>query len=574
MPNGGGIVAGRQSGCCIAGGSSPPLPRDGSPALAIGTIIEPDRASVFLPLTRGLTMLRRGAVVSFVFAGSLGAIAPHLAAQATPVPPQSKPSPADTSVQTIALEFDQKSRLVRIATPADPRGIIQQVDAHTFRLTRSAQIEMRVVNTNTATYDVTVTDSVAPPVPGQRYSGDLSAFLSAAHPLFPALASGLSTARMRGAATPSILPPAPPSSSREGAIARTLAVAKSMESDVAAADSLINGPHGVVRVHDAVVTALSRLRGEPPETVAADFRQSLGVSSAACARVEMSTALGFSSRLQRVKQSLRPRADSLARGLSDAALVADSARAIHDTLQWFYVRADSVIRASDAIAPTANQTENLATIISGACSGWKNPQRKVLAGSSRVFYVQVQPRSEPELGQAAVDPPMTAKVSVLPPKPFITPSFGASVLASPSARYPVYGTRTPATPAGIQAEVFQPSTLDARYTWGVTVGAGWRPLDWRESSGLAIWLPELTILPSGTSGLSSVGFASGGALSYQWLKLGAGFLFVQHSVLDGQNVGQVLPNKDFLKQRNSYGGGSFYLSLSVFDVPTFMLPGH
>jgi hypothetical protein len=48
---------------------------------------------------------------------------------------------------------------------------------------------------------------------------------------------------------------------------------------------------------------------------------------------------------------------------------------------------------------------------------------------------------------------------------------------------------------------------------------------------------------------------------------------VRHSTLVGQSVGQIIPNKDYLATQDTYGTGSFYLSLSIFDTPPFLPAG-
>jgi hypothetical protein len=114
-------------------------------------------------------------------------------------------------------------------------------------------------------------------------------------------------------------------------------------------------------------------------------------------------------------------------------------------------------------------------------------------------------------------------------------------------------------------KVVESGTQDSRFTWGLTLGVTWRPVDGRDGSGFAWWLPELTVNPS--SDLKAVGV--GTAVSYGILKLGAGALWTKHTSLDGQSVDQLLPDASNLRTQDGYGPPRLYFCLSIFGWPPF-----
>jgi len=147
----------------------------------------------------------------------------------------------------------------------------------------------------------------------------------------------------------------------------------------------------------------------------------------------------------------------------------------------------------------------------------------------------------------------------------VTVSAGLSLLVAPNARFPVFATRVDSTSGTKGVQIYKQNTNDARYSWGATVGLSWRLFDWTAQSNLALWVPELSILES----QGATGLALGSALSWHSVKLGAGVLWVQHAALQGDQVGDHIPNAGYLQAANTYGRPTWYVSFSVFDVPGF-----
>jgi hypothetical protein len=119
--------------------------------------------------------------------------------------------------------------------------------------------------------------------------------------------------------------------------------------------------------------------------------------------------------------------------------------------------------------------------------------------------------------------------------------------------------------------IVHPDRQDSRFTYGLTLGLTlgltWRGLDWREKDGAAVWIPELTVNPS--SEVRAVG--AGAAFSW-WkiLKVGVGYLWTKHKVLDGLSEGALLERAEDLRVRDSYQDGKWYISISLIGWPPFL----
>lgn len=481
-------------------------------------------------------------------------VAPLPAQRPTPQPPK------DSAANVIDLELDPIAGVVRTASP-DDAARIRQIDSRTFRLKGKAQIALHVINVNTGLDTVILADSAAPVV-GRTNASDVGSIIGAYKTFFPQIAAALSTAKSRGSNSVSLIPPIPPSADPNGPIGRAITLAKRMEPDVYQADTLAG--RRPEELHDAIVAAVPRLRAERPESVAADFRRRFHVQGGDCTVADQ-TPLRFVSRLAALRATIRPRSDSLQELLETPVL--DTARSIRDTLTWFRGHTDSILRRADTVTQNAKHVESAAVAIAAACSSRRMDARPIDESAGRVFYVHVQPRPEPELSDAGDSRSVTVKI--LAPRRFFVPSLGLSALVAPHARFDNYSTRNPATPAQGQVEIYTTKPVDARYSWGVTVGGSWRPLDWREQNGIALWIPELTVQQP-VSGGSGLGAGVGTALSYNVIKLGVGLLWAQHPVLNGQHVGQLIPNSAFLSTRDGFGNGRLYVSLSVFDVQSLL----
>jgi hypothetical protein len=109
-------------------------------------------------------------------------------------------------------------------------------------------------------------------------------------------------------------------------------------------------------------------------------------------------------------------------------------------------------------------------------------------------------------------------------------------------------------------QIFESGTRDARFNVGGTLGFTWPGLDYRETHGFAIWLPELVLAPGRNT---TVG--AGASISWSFLKLGAGMAWVKHGALDGVAVGDVVPDQSMLQVSDTYSSPKLYFSLGIFD---------
>lgn len=483
---------------------------------------------------------------------------------------QRSAAPAVTAfADTIHLVFDQATRTVKPASQADARLIAAQHEM-TISLRKPANVQLTVVQTNTALFDVVVADSVVvmPPAFGISSSSDIANVLSAAHSFFPqALGVFTSDKGNRGLdVRTSRLPQEPPIGSSAN-MKTALTVAKDMERSLDSLDELFAGPRSVASVRGQARAALQRMRDTTPEGAAQSLRHSLGWGQGQPCRATSGDTLALSGRLLSHYQALRPRADTLARALADPGFKASPT--FRDSLESFRMRADSAIRAAQLMTDAAYATEHLVTIISGACSRQEMQRRPAATGSNtQKIVVNIARRAEPDIAPVVADlrtQPTVAAITVVPPRPLASISAGVSLIMTPSARFGVYSTRTDSVVGAKGVQIYRQNTTDARYSWGATVGVSWRFLDWSETSRFALWIPEVTIMQvQGTSG-----FAVGSAISWKTIKIGAGAAWVQHSALQGNSVGDHIPNAGYLQLTSTYGAPNGYLSVSVFGVPGF-----
>ena len=518
------------------------------------------------------------------------AMAPALAAQSPSAARRGPQAPASRGgrgvpAQVVLLEFDPATDSLRPASQADAR-LVESISGHKVRLRKPAQVRLRVVHTNTGLYDVAIAvDSGLPPpsATGNAKPGDVSTFVGLTHSYFATLLGGLTPSGKNRGATENEAPRStlPDSASTLAGVTdsnmiRTYNVARAMEPHLWATDSVTAGPRSIGFFRGRARAALQHLRDTTvhPESVAQAFRDSVGLRGMQECQAITGDTLGLTRRLVAHHDALKPLYDSLMRGLSDPAFA--DYRSFRDSLMLFRSRADSSIRNAEFLADSARDTEHLVTVVASACSYQESPRHHaVSASASQIFVVKVSRRGESDIAPVAKDLPVPdpVTVTVLPPRPFVPPSVGLSLLAAFGAQFPTYATRTPAT-GGSQVEIFQPTTtVDARYSWGPTLGLSWRFLDWTEKKNVAIWLPEITA-DQAQSSSGFLGFGIGSAISWGPVKLGTGMLWVQHAELIGQNVGDRLPNKDFLQTRNEYGHGKWYVSISVFGVPAFLVNGN
>jgi hypothetical protein len=210
--------------------------------------------------------------------------------------------------------------------------------------------------------------------------------------------------------------------------------------------------------------------------------------------------------------------------------------------------------------------ESFARNLLNAKPVWSDPEPfKVEWDKGKTVTITITRREDPVLARVnATQKPLEVTVQVLPDRVF-RPSVGLALLYTKDAVFPTYGTKAvPGVETG-EVSIVEKDQADERFSYGLTLGMTWRFLDWRQSSGWAVWLPELTINPAE----DKRGFEVGVGVSYKMFKLGAGVGWTKHSVLDGQNVDDVLPDDGSLKTEDVYGKPKVYLSFSVIGWPPF-----
>lgn len=518
--------------------------------------------------------------VQLALVGAVTAGAQQSTSRAPASPRSAAPGPP---VSEVVLEFDQTSRALRIPTARDS-ALIEQLGPNRFRLRQPGAVQIRVVHTNTALYEFTTDTAVS----ALAAAAPLGAFAPRLAPYLPQLFAALIAARAGGhggvraaAVAPSMLPDSAPS--RYVGTQRALETGHAVERDVRVIDGVVYGDPGIERMRSAMLNALDLIGRNPADTtIAGALRDSLNQQFARgrpaaslqnCARVSEGAhgPFGLGDSLRRTATHLRPSAILLAVQLADPAVDTLSADGdVRARLRALNASADSLLRASDTTVADAYHVENLTAIVATACSRWESDPVHVTAAAGRVVTLKIQPRPDPEIARVAPSASVSTAVTVLPPLSVVEPSIGLSIIAAPGAKFYTYATRVPAAGGGGKVEIYQQSVNDARYSWGVTLGLTWRaqllPLDWRDRFGVAVWLPDLTVGQDGGANE----FGIGSAVSFGVFKIGAGTIWIRHSALNGQNVGDLLPNSGFLQTKMTYGAGKTYISISLFGVPPFL----
>jgi hypothetical protein len=473
-----------------------------------------------------------------------------------------------TASAQLVVQVDPAANTTRIAS-AGGRSGVDSVAAGTYRLRHSNSVKLQVVNTNTALYKMSTEDNPAPPPPALA---PIRQFLPMLKAYLPEL--GLMTSRGRGAGAQktTILPSAVPEAavSFQSVATTALETARIVEDNLHTVDALVHGPKGIEGTLGLTLRTLDRMRSAEVEVQADALADTLGVPHQSCgeqsggAKARGTQSLNLAKNLLGALQSLQSSNSSLTTVLSDTAFVAEPALvSFSRSLQLLRVRADTALHDTEGIVTAAYRTEKLAGDVVTACSHWDAPPVKVTSAGGRIVTVHMQPRTEPEFQRVAGQNSYTTKVTLLPPLSRMDASLGASVLYVSRAQFHKYGVRATGG-SGSPNEVYEADPVDNRFSYGATLGLTWSPwLDWRESRGVALWLPELTVAEAGSSAKA---FGMGAALSYRSIKLGVGGMLIRHQGLDGQSVGDRVPNDKFLKARDTYGHPLPYVSLSVFNL--------
>ncbi len=468
------------------------------------------------------------------------------------------------------LEYDHATRQARLIEVHGATADTTPLAPGTRKEVRTpARVQIRVSNTNTALYRFSERAVAAAPQvePLRSFMGTLKPYL----PEVALLTGGVrASGGRRGEATVarSILPSELSSGVSVG-VERAWAAGRRAELDVATIDHAVYGARGLQQTHTLTLLALEQMRtGQGVAQAAASLRDSLQLTGDGCASGARTRQLPVTLALAEALEDLsRARFDLQQSVLQNYEGLSGYAGfgGLPDSLMRIGRAADSASADYERLLNVAYQVETLALIAAYACPTWTGGNVRVNGNTEQTITLSIDPRTEPELARVA-DRGNAAYTVTLAPRWTVRPSLGASFLVAPNGTFSKFGARTTAT--GGTTEVFESAIQDSRFSWGVTLGFTWRGLSIgrEQRPTMAFWLPELTVNPTG----DIKSFAVGGGISTRFLKLGAGLIWIRHSELVDLTLGQTLPNKDFLRVRDSYRSPKLYFSLSVFDWPPFL----
>jgi hypothetical protein len=238
-----------------------------------------------------------------------------------------------------------------------------------------------------------------------------------------------------------------------------------------------------------------------------------------------------------------------------AGIPDERVRMMQDSAQMLARQTYAAVGDFEPMVANAYRVERLVAIVASACSHWSGGTVQGTLTKGRDVTVRVEPRTEVETSRLAERGPVEYTVSVLP-RTILRPALGFAAIAAPDARFANYGTR--AVTGGV--EIYETGTRDARFAVGGTLGFTWPGLDYRETRGFAVWLPEFTVAPGRVTA-----FGVGGAVSWSFLKLGGGVAFVRYGALEGAHAGDVVSDESVMQINDTYSSPKLYFSVGVFD---------
>jgi hypothetical protein len=451
---------------------------------------------------------------------------------------------------TAVVEFDHRAGTARLivrdgvhadTTPLGP--------SPTVRLPRSVPVQIVIVNTNTALYRYArQTEQVSlPEVESVR------SFMGRMRPYLPELRHAASTLT-RGP-------------SDDAGNAAALAAVRELlernlrnsEASLLKLDAVTHGPTGLRANQTAVVFALEQMRrGVPPESASERLRSSLALGRP-CQRPD-SLAEPMTDRLFAAVSDLTEAADNVELALSGPQFGGDPTWVqLHASVRQMADRIESAMSDVDELFSSVYYMDRIIRIVAAGCSRWSAGTAAGTATTGKTVTVSIEARSEPEIARVA-DPDVRTFTVTVEPRSLLHPGLGLNVIGIPRGRFPTYAAR----PATGGVEIYQSGERDRRYAYGASLGFTWGALDRSETSGRAVWLPELVV------SLGAVrGFGVGAGVSWSFLKLSGGAMWVQHDELAGARAGDILPDETYLRTRETFGPPKLYLSISILDTAPF-----
>lgn len=219
--------------------------------------------------------------------------------------------------------------------------------------------------------------------------------------------------------------------------------------------------------------------------------------------------------------------------------------------QWAEIRGGF----SDVLG-AARDTDELVQLVTGAKGSWKSRAFKASWSSGYLLALTAESR-EGTVAAPAPPPPMVIK---LVRKNAVHLSGGFAMVYSPDSLFDQYEV--------VEDEVTAERTIalagesDQRITEALVMGMTMDRLDWRETNGFAIWIPQLVIAPS--PGVGALGVGAGA--SWHMVGLSGGAVWHRQDVLVRQKVGDILATGETLHVRsNAYDWERprWYVSLSI-----------
>jgi hypothetical protein len=467
---------------------------------------------------------------------------------------------------TAIVEYDHRANVLRALVPHGEKTdtlkpVTLKGGGRAFRFEAPMAVGVRVINTNTGVYKIAATsDSTRAPA-----VDSLRAFLGRLAPYLPDVALAFAGPMRRGSGGVF----ANVTTSRV-AVSDAKDAAQQVVDALARLDSAMFAPDGVHGVLGKTLRVVERMRTEDVQRQASLLRDSLGLPAPVkkCpSGAGMRQGPPLARRILEAFADLEPGSVKLRRSLVDSTIFDEntSTIAFYRQLQRLAPRADTAQRDYDDVVGLAYRTERLAMTVASACSDWRSNSLPVSLAAGPTITLKIDPRADLELARAADQGSTSITVTLLPPSSRFEPAIGVGFVYAPQARFATYGTRS--APGGV-TEIYEQSKKDLRFGYAASLGFTYRPESWRESrAGVSIWLPELTLGQLG----DSKSFGVGSAIAvFNRVKLGAGAIWIRHTELDQQHVGQQIFNANFLQTVDTYGKAKPYISLSVFDWPPFL----
>jgi len=454
--------------------------------------------------------------------------------------------------KTAVVEFDHTAGTARLIVRNGSRADTTPLSASpTVRLSRSVPVHIVVVNTNTALYRYArQTEKVTlPEVESVR------SFMARMRPYLPELRrAAISALGTRGPAD-------------EGTTAAALAATRELltrnlrsgEQSLLKLDDVMHGSNGLRENETSVLFALEQMRrGVPPEQASERLRTALALGGP-CQSPD-SLPEPMTDRLFSAVGDLLDAGANLQLALGGLQFGGDPTWVqLRDSAQLMSNRVQNAMSDIDGLTSSVYYMDRLIRIVAAGCSHWSAGTAAGTMTTGQTVTLSIEARSEPEIARVA-DPEVRTFTVAVEPRMLFHPGLGLNVVAIPRGRFPTYATRP--TTGGV--ELYQAGERDARYAYGASLGFTWGALDRSETSGRAVWLPEILVSFGAVRG-----FGVGAGFSWSFLKLSGGAMWVQHEQLAGARPGDVLPDETYFRSRQSFGRPKLYISLSLLDTAPF-----